>query len=146
MAEYNRKQLQDKRGIALMKEERTDWKYPIVFNNGCTEMNSLENDIRQSLYMLLSTRKGERIMRPNYGCNLSQFAFETVNYSLLNNIRSEVITAIKLFEPRVENVNVVLDTADGSTLSAETLVINITYKIKENAREQMLSFPLKEQF
>jgi hypothetical protein len=57
-----------------------------------------------------------------------------------------VITSIKLFEPRVENVNVVLDTADGSTLSAETLVINITYKIKENAREQMLSFPLKEQF
>ncbi|MGN1422269.1 MAG: GPW/gp25 family protein [Oscillospiraceae bacterium] len=129
-----------------MNEARTDWKYPIEYSGGKVQMNSLEQDIRQSLFLLLNTRRGERVMRPNYGCNLSQFAFESVNYSLLTRIQSEVLGAIKLYEPRVDNVTVTVDNSSKSELSAETLIINIGYTIRENAMQQTLSFRLADTF
>ena len=129
-----------------MNETRTDWKFPIEYTGGSVQMNTLEQDIRQSLFLLLNTRRGERVMRPNYGCDLSQFAFESVNYSLLTRIQSEVLTAIKLYEPRVDNVTVTVDNGSREELSAETLVINISYTIKASAMEQTMSLRLGDTF
>ncbi len=129
-----------------MNEAKTDWKFPIEYSGGKVQMNPLEQDIRQSLFLLLNTRRGERVMRPNYGCNLSQFAFESVNYSLLTRIQSEVLGAIKLYEPRVDNVTVTIDNSSKSELSAETLIINIGYTIRANAMQQTLSFRLADAF
>ena len=129
-----------------MNEAKTDWKFPIEYSGGKVQMNPLEQDIRQSLFLLLNTRRGERVMRPNYGCNLSQFAFESVNYSLLTRIQSEVLSAIKLYEPRVENVTVTVDNSSREELSTETLIINIGYTIKATAMQQTLSFRLADTF
>lgn len=129
-----------------MNEAKTDWKYPIEYSGGKVQMNALEQDIRQSLFLLLNTRRGERIMRPNYGCDLAQFAFESVNYSLLTRIQSEVLSAIKLYEPRVENVTVTVDNSSREELSTETLMINIGYTIKATAMQQTLSFRLADTF
>ena len=129
-----------------MNEAKTDWKYPIEYSGGRVQMNALEQDIRQSLFLLLNTRRGERVMRPNYGCDLAQFAFESVNYSLLTRIQSEVLSAIKLYEPRVENVTVTVDNSSREELSTETLMINIGYTIKANAMQQTLSFRLADTF
>ncbi len=129
-----------------MNEAKTDWKYPIEYSGGRVQMNALEQDIRQSLFLLLNTRRGERIMRPNYGCDLAQFAFESVNYSLLTRIQSEVLSAIKLYEPRVENVTVTVDNSSREELSTETLMINIGYTIKATAMQQTLSFRLADTF
>lgn len=85
-------------------------------------------------------------MRPNYGCDLAQFAFESVNYSLLTRIQSEVLSAIKLYEPRVENVTVTVDNSSREELSTETLMINIGYTIKATAMQQTLSFRLADTF
>ncbi|RQP08730.1 MAG: hypothetical protein EAS52_24730, partial [Parapedobacter sp.] len=48
----------------------TGWSFPPQFDNegGSVEMLSDGEDIRSSLEILLSTRPGERVMRPNYGC------------------------------------------------------------------------------
>lgn len=129
-----------------MNEAKTDWKYPIEYSGGRVQMNALEQDIRQSLFLLLNTRRGERVMRPNYGCDLAQFAFESVNYSLLTRIQSEVLSAIKLYEPRVENVTVTVDNSSREELSTETLIINIGYTIKATAMQQTLSFRLADTF
>ncbi len=103
------------------------------------ETCDIDEDIKQSLYLLLNTRRGERLMRPNYGCDLSQFAFESVNYELLSLIENEILSAIKTCEPRVRNVKISIDSSDKENISTETLIVNIEYTVKENAHEQYLS-------
>ena len=51
----------------------TGWKFPPEFNNqtGTVEMVSDYTDIKESLDILLSTSLGERVMQPDYGCNLN---------------------------------------------------------------------------
>ncbi len=124
----------------------TDWKYPLEYGGGKVLMNSLEDDIKQSLFLLLNTRRGERVMRPAYGCDLAQYAFESVDYSLLTRIEGEILASIKLYEPRVENVTVTVDNSSTDELSTETLIINIAYTIKANAIQQTLGFKLSDMF
>ncbi len=131
----------------MNQEQRTgtDWKYPLEYGGGKVRMNTLEQDIRQSLFLLLNTRRGERVMRPAYGCDLAQFAFESVDYPLLMRIEGEILAAIKLYEPRVENVSVTAGRSGGEP-SAEALIINVSYTIKANAVQQTLSFKLADMF
>lgn len=127
-----------------MNSEITDIAFPLTFDeNGGARLNGLDEDIRQSLVLLLSTRRGERLLRPEYGCDLTQFAFESVNYSLISRIRSEITQSIAQFEPRVDNVSV---TVDGNGGDAGALVILIEYRVRENAHEQSMSFVLGDKF
>ncbi len=119
-------------------KESTDLKFPIRYKDGTPETCGIDDDIRQSLYLLLSTRRGERVMRPNYGCDLEQFAFERVNYDLLSRIENEVTRAIALNEPRVENVKVTLESSDEQIINTENPIIIVSYTVKENAHEQSL--------
>ena len=127
-----------------MNSEITDIAFPLTFDeNGGARLNGLDEDIRQSLVLLLSTRRGERLLRPEYGCDLTQFAVESVNYSLISRIRSEVMQSIAQFEPRVDNVSV---NVDGNGGDAGALVILIEYRVRENAHEQSMSFVLGDKF
>jgi phage baseplate assembly protein W len=80
----------------------TGWAFPPQFRrDGGMLMVEDELDIRESLLILLSTRPGERVMRPLYGCNLHALVFEQVSESVATQIRQAVRTAIERCEPRV---------------------------------------------
>jgi uncharacterized protein len=64
-------------------------------------MVSGEEDIRESLHILLSTVPGERILRPSYGCGLKALVFETVSDATVTEIRDAVERAVLFFEPRI---------------------------------------------
>ena len=55
------------------------WSFPPEFSktNNTVVLTEDENDIEKSLQILLSTRPGERIMVPDYGCNLDELLFKT---------------------------------------------------------------------
>lgn len=90
----------------------TGWSFPPRFSlhERQVVMESGEEDIRQSLLLLLSTSPGERLMNPAYGCGLQNMVFERFTYAVKNKIADMVSRAILLFEPRVilEKVDVVL--------------------------------------
>jgi len=65
-------------------------------------MLSDEADIQSSLDILLSTRPGERVMRPDYGCNLDELVFEPLTTTFKTYIKDLVATAILYHEPRIE--------------------------------------------
>lgn len=69
-------------------------------------MVSEVEDIEQSLFILLRTRPGERVMRPDYGCGLEDLLFEPVNTSLLTYIKELISKAILYYEPRIELRNI----------------------------------------
>ena len=58
-------------------------------------------DIRESLTILLSTRPGERIMQPGYGCGLHDMVFEALNETSITEIRDLIERAVLFYEPRI---------------------------------------------
>ena len=87
------------------------WAFPPSFDKptGATIMSSGEEDIRESLHILLSTTLGERVMRPDYGCNLRDYVFDPVNTSMQAYIRKLVEDAIVYFEPRITLTKLTVD-------------------------------------
>lgn len=80
----------------------TGWAFPPTFSKpDGAQLVRAEDDICQSLQILLSTRLGERIMQPTYGCNLEELLFETFNPTVSSNIKELVRTAILYHEPRI---------------------------------------------
>lgn len=81
----------------------TGWSFPPTFDKASrsVELVSAEDDIWQSLYILVSTSRGERVMQPTYGCNLQELLFETLTPNVASNIKELIRTAIVYHEPRI---------------------------------------------
>jgi len=81
----------------------TGWNFPPTFTSNGKLLNiiSNEDDIRSSLEILLSTRIGERIMQPTYGCDLSKLLFEPIDSSLVAYLKDLINDAILYHEARI---------------------------------------------
>lgn len=114
------------------------WGFPPEFNRGTEAVKMLEDeaDIKSSLEILLSTRLGERIMVPNYGCNLDELLFKPLNLTLKTFVVDLIKTAILYHEPRIEVNKIDID----PTNELEgVLLINIDYTIRTtNSRKNMV--------
>lgn len=77
--------------------------------SNAVEMTSDELDIQLSLQILLSTRKGERIMLPDYGCNLDEMVFEPMTTTFKTYISDMIKTAILFYEARIDLNGVTVD-------------------------------------
>ena len=117
----------------------TGWSFPPTFSKltGTVEMLSNEADIQNSLRVLLSTRIGERLMQPNYGCNLDVMLFETINETMLTFVKDLVFTAIYYFEPRVNPINVKVE----ATAEEGMVFINVEYQIRSTNSRHNLVYP-----
>lgn len=80
------------------------WSFPPTFTPGPQPlaMTQREDDIEASLHILLTTRVGERVMEPKYGCNLDAYLFESLDTTTKTIIEDKVRTAILYFEPRID--------------------------------------------
>lgn len=87
----------------------TGWNFPPTFRREWygVEMLSDEEDVRSSIYIILQTITGERVMLPNFGCNLQPYVFEPMNVPNIAMIEKIVKEALVLHEPRiiVENIS-----------------------------------------
>lgn len=115
----------------------TGWAFPPRFTKEYgVEMVSQEEDIAQSLIILLSTTPGERLFRFDYGCNIRQWVFEEMNLSNETLIIESIEQAILFFEPRIDVEHIALDTKDELE---GILWIMIDYRIREtNSRSNMV--------
>jgi uncharacterized protein len=96
----------------------------------CTDAGALATvsdaeRLRQSLLMLLSTRPGERVMRPDYGCDLLSLSFAPNNDTTAGLAIQDVRQAVERFEPRVRILRL---EATRSVHSAAVLEIVLEYQ------------------
>ncbi|HQU31008.1 MAG: GPW/gp25 family protein [Planctomycetia bacterium] len=105
------------------------WSFPPSFNRSFrgVEMLEEEADIASSLEVLLSTSQGERVMQPQYGCNLEELVFESLDTRMKTLMADKVESAILYHEPRIELEDVSLD--ESRELEGVVL-IEITYRVK----------------
>ena len=118
----------------------TGWSFPPTFLKASkgVKMTSDVEDINKSLEILLSTTLGERLMEPNYGCNLKSFLFEPINQSLRTYLEEMVKTAILYHEARIDLHQVQLDlerTHEG------VLLINVGYTVRGTNSRFNLVYP-----
>lgn len=97
-----------------------------------------EEDIRQSLHIILSTQPGERVLQQEFGCDLQEFLFEPLTLSLLNEIQDAVTTSLIRFEPRinVEYVDVLQDAVDLGRLD-----IDVEYLVRSTNSRYNFVYP-----
>ena len=101
-------------------------------------MADSEEDIRQSIYIILMTRMKERAMLPDFGCNLHEYIFELPDSAFEVRIGSEVREALMKYEPRVINVDV---TVDSKELQNGKVYLNISYTVRATNNPNNLVFP-----
>jgi phage baseplate assembly protein W len=114
--------------------------FPIVADGatGRIAMAEYEDDIAQSIRIILSTRKGERVMRPEFGSGLHAFLFENDGYTLRSRIADAVKDALELWEPRVTDVDVSVDFPNGW---AAGFRLDISYVVRSTNNPFNLVFP-----
>lgn len=118
----------------------TGWAFPPTFDNqrGVNVMVSDEKDIEQSLKIILFTSYGERIMRPEFGSNLSDSVFDTVDSLTINTLTDNITQAIVEFEPRITLHNV--DVSTENIYDGE-LKIKLDYTIRTINVRTNIVFP-----
>ncbi|MCE7056386.1 GPW/gp25 family protein [Algoriphagus sp. AGSA1] len=95
-----------------MEEEKSflgrGWAFPVSFSLESQQVRLAENeeDIQQSLVILLNTTLGERVMRPDYGANMEDLLFESLNVTTANMIANRIKQAILYHEPRVKTEDI----------------------------------------
>ena len=119
----------------------TGWGFPPSFNwrDKKAVLVSQEEDIEQSLRILLSTVPGERVMQPAYGCGLKRMVFESVNESTVTEIKDIVAKAVLFFEVRItlEAVQVELD-----EMLQGVLKLRLDYRVRTTNTRYNMVYPL----
>ena len=95
-------------------------------------------DIDRSIVMVLSTAKGERLMRPQFGCAIWDQLFEPINANTLGLMAQAARDAISQWEPRVD-LESVTTTADDA--GQGRVLIDITYRVKATNDRRNLVYP-----
>ena len=118
----------------------TGWAFPPQFDRqaALVSMISDEEDIRSSLEILLSTRPGERVMQPRYGCNLDELLFEPLTTTFKTYMKDLIATAILYFEPRIEVNKIDMD--ESNELDGK-VIISIEYTIRSTNSRFNFVFP-----
>ncbi len=96
-----------------------------------------EDDIAQSVRLILNTRKGERVMRPDFGCRLCDFAFESFSQSVRSEMIEEIRSALTLHEPRISDIEVTID----DTADEGRIMLDISYVVRATNNPYNLVFP-----
>lgn len=115
------------------------WSFPVRFSPGSytVELSEEERDIKESLIILLKTTVGERVMRPDFGANMEDMLFESINVTTATLITNRLKRAILFHEPRVKanNIDLVPDLEEGR------IQVTIEYTIIATNTRSNLVFP-----
>jgi phage baseplate assembly protein W len=115
----------------------TGWKFPLqVDPAGRLATSSREQRIEESIYLILGTAKGERVMRPDFGCGLQDLVFAPDNAITRTRVAETVREALVRFEPRIDLLGV---SAESGTDQPNLLLIRIDYLVRStNTRGNMV--------
>lgn len=120
------------------------WSFPPCFLLATRSNTTVtdEEDIEQSLYILLHTRPGERPLLPEYGCDLQRYLFEPMSTTLATLIRDAVKRAVNRYEPRIQLLSVDVTT----DVTTATMIVTLDYVVSStNSRfNKVYPFYLEE--
>jgi phage baseplate assembly protein W len=97
-----------------------------------------ETDVDQAIQLILGTAPGERPMRPEFGCGVHDFVFDTIDALTVARMEAEVRAALERWEPRIEVLAVDFDL---SGVARGELLIDIAYQLRATNHVRNLVYP-----
>jgi len=117
----------------------TGWKFPLqVSPSGRIAQASYEQRIEESVYLILSTAKGERVMLPKFGCGIHELVFSPNNSTTLSVVTHMVRETLVEFEPRIDVLDVRVDSV---TEQPNLLLIRVSYRVRSTNAINNLVYP-----
>ena len=114
----------------------TGWAFPIqIDDTGGIRMRAREDDIREAIGIVLGTRLGERVMRPEFGSALADLVFDPNDANLAGRIEFFVRKALERWEPRIALKEV------RARPEGERMEIDVRYIVRQTNREDNVVVP-----
>jgi hypothetical protein len=122
------------------------WAFPVAAETGRDDpahrgriaMARLDQSVRESILLIIGTAKGERLMRPGFGCGIHELVFAPNDATTVALLTYEVREALVDWEPRAEvlDIQVAPDEEEGNKL-----LINLRYKVRQTNNVFNLVYP-----
>jgi hypothetical protein len=115
------------------------WTLPVQLDcNGQIQMAEYEVAVQQSIWMILNTAPGERLMRPEFGCGIHNLVFAPRSAETIGQIVSDVRQALIEWEPRIDvlDIDVAPDPAQPTLL-----LVQINYQVRTTNNRFNLVYP-----
>ena len=118
----------------------TGFKFPVCVdpNTGKVQTSSNEEDIKESIRIILSTAPGERPMISDFGCSIKSFVFAKTDYTTLTLMKHEVENALIMWEPRIKDIKVDINPAADEE---GKLLISVNYVVRSTNNPFNLVYP-----
>jgi phage baseplate assembly protein W len=117
------------------------WAFPVQRDHSAGRtlaMNEGDSCVRDAIVIILSTRKGERVMRPEFGCDLDRLMFAPNDGSARATAEFEVKEALQDWEPRIDVLGV---SARAGGERGEVMLVDISYRVISTDNRYNLVFP-----
>ena len=115
------------------------WAYPVALDptTGSAAEAAYEEDVRQSIRIIIATDRGSRVMRPDFGCGIHELVFTAIDSAALTRVKAAVTDALNKYEARIEfEVNV-----DPLRAAEGILLVLIDYRIRKTNQTGNLVYP-----
>lgn len=118
------------------------WRFPIALEDedGASRvaMARFEDSIRQAIWIILATARGERQMRPDFGCGIHELVFAPGSAETVGRVAGEVRRSLIQWEPRIDVLGV---SAAPDTEAPNHLLISIEYRVRATNNRFNLVYP-----
>ncbi len=111
------------------------WKFPIQIDSNTGKIMTVEDNenIKQSVRIILETSQFERKIYPNFGTDIRSFMFEIVDPTMISRLKSSITRSLKLWESHIKDINVSVKASQGTVSKVEVFIDYMTdiYPIQE---------------
>jgi phage baseplate assembly protein W len=115
------------------------WRFPIqVTPGGRIAQATYEQRVEESIYLILSTSRGERLMLPEFGCDIAELVFSPHDAGATSRVVRAVRQALVANEARIDVLDV---TAESAESEPNLLLIRVSYRIRSNNARGNLVYP-----
>ncbi len=116
------------------------WRFPVKVNaKGGLDWSSGPDRVRDAIWIILSTSRGERVMRPEFGAGLSDYVFAPNDETFQGRLANAVREALVRWEPRIDIVSVQVTPAPDQD---SQVLVALEYRIRDTNELFNLVYPL----
>ena len=116
------------------------WKFPLqVTPRGKIALARYEQRVEESIYLIIGTAKGERVMLPEFGCGIHEVVFASNSAATLARVKQDVLQSLVKYERRIDVLAVDVENAPEEP---NLLLIRVSYRIRANNAVGNVVYPL----